>query len=95
MANITIRNIPDSVFQKIKLMSEMDKRSLNNELPLVLEKGVHKMEEENRQYGTPLNKDIQVGIWNELSGKWEDKRGTEEIIKEIHETRSLGREVEL
>lgn len=53
------------------------------------------MEEENRQYGTPLNKDIQVGIWNELSGKWEDKRGTEEIIKEIHETRSLGREVEL
>jgi plasmid stability protein len=95
MANITIRNIPDSIFQKIKLMSEIDKRSLNNELLIVLEKGVRKMEDENKEYGIPLNKDIQISIWKELSGEWEDKRDTEEIIKEIYETRSLGREVEL
>ena len=91
MANITIRNIPDSIFQKIKLMSEIDKRSLNNKLLVVLEKGVRKMEEENKEYEIPLNKNIQISICKELSGKWEDKRDTEEIVKEIYETRSLGK----
>lgn len=53
------------------------------------------MEEENNEYGIPLNKDIQIAIRKELSGKWEDKRDTEEIIKEIYETRSMGRETVL
>ncbi|HQO09089.1 MAG TPA: hypothetical protein PLK90_03005 [Clostridiales bacterium] len=38
--NITIRNIPDDVIDKIKTISKMEKRSLNNEILLVLERGI-------------------------------------------------------
>lgn len=95
MSNITIRNIPDSVFEKIKLLSEIDKRSINNEMLIVLEKGVHQLESQNKQYGVPLNRNAQISIWKKLCGKWQDKRATKEIIKDIYGSRSQGREFKL
>ena len=38
--NITIRNIPDDVINKIRTLSQMEKRSLNNEILFVLERGI-------------------------------------------------------
>mgnify|MGYP006303559133 FL=1 len=39
MANITIRNIPDEIFEQIKKLSSVEKRSINNELLVIIEKG--------------------------------------------------------
>ena len=44
MANITIRNISQSVFDKLKLISRREKRSLNNEILRVIELGLSKIE---------------------------------------------------
>lgn len=93
MMNLTVRNIPDDVINKIKVLSEIDKRSLNNEILIILEKGLYN-ETKNRE-NLKITKDTQIKIWNKLSGNWEDKRNTDEIIKDIYSTRSLGREVEL
>ncbi|HQO09092.1 MAG TPA: hypothetical protein PLK90_03020 [Clostridiales bacterium] len=93
--NITIRNIPDDVIDKIKTISKMEKRSLNNEILIVLERGME--EELKNSFGVKRNisRDSQIEIWKKLSKQWKDDRTTEEIIDDIYNSRTLGREVEL
>lgn len=93
MTNLTVRNIPDEIIKKIKTLSELDKRSLNNEILIILEKGLFN-EIKNRKY-YKISKETQLNIWKKLSGQWEDKRNTKEIIKEIYSNRSLGRDIKL
>jgi plasmid stability protein len=95
MANITIRNISQSVFDKLKLISRREKRSLNNEILRIIELGLSKIEAETGASSSPINKETQLAIWRELSGKWSDRRSAKTIIKEIYESRTPGREVEL
>jgi len=68
MTNITVRNIPDEIIKKIKTLSEVDKRSLNNEILVILEKGLLN-EIKNRKYNK-ISKEAQISIWEKLSGQW-------------------------
>lgn len=95
MANVTVRNIPDSVFKKIKFLSEMDRRSLNNEILIVIEKGMHEMEQERPPLRHKISAEAQVAVWNALCGTWKDSKSKKQTIKEIYDTRSFGREVSL
>lgn len=95
MANITVRNIPDSVFEKIKLLSEIDRRSLNNELLIVIEKGAEALEKQIPQPRPKMSMETQVSLWAELCGQWQDPKSTKKTIKEIYDARTLGREVAL
>lgn len=92
MANLTIRNIPEDVLERLRRRSKMERRSLNNELITVLEKGLSEEESGNRKLPS---RDLQIQIWKELAGRWRDERGTEEIIDDIYRSRSDGRQVEL
>ena len=96
MANITVRNIPEDIFSGIKQLSTLERRSINNELLVVLESGlayetgnIHKTSK-----GT-IPKELQLKIWDNLSGKWEDERSTEQIKKDIINSRTLGRNINL
>ncbi len=89
--NITIRNIPDEVMEKIRTLSKIERRSLNNEFLIVLEKGLETKSTAHEK----STKSIQIDLWRELSGKWEDDRSTGEIIEDIMNNRSMGRDVEL
>ena len=40
MPNLTIRNIPQDLLEKMRKQAKAEKRSLNNEILMVLEKGV-------------------------------------------------------
>jgi hypothetical protein len=40
-------------------------------------------------------KDVQISIWKKLSNKWQDDRTTDEIIDDIYNSRTLGREFQL
>ena len=42
MPNLTVRNIPDDIYDKLKTLSILERRSMNNEILVVLEKGVSK-----------------------------------------------------
>lgn len=95
MANITIRNIPDSVLEKIRTLSSIERRSINSELLLIIETGLN---EETKRKGNTENilpKETQLEIWNKLIGKWEDERSSNEIIKDIYERRTSGRKIDL
>lgn len=93
--NITIRNIPDDVINKIKSLSEMEKRSLNSEILLVLEKGMQEEIKNRFKIKKYISKTSQVNIWKKLSNAWQDDRITEIIIEDIYQNRTLGREFTL
>lgn len=93
--NITIRNIPNDVIDILKTLSQREKRSLNNEILIAIERGVNKELENTFHSNRHISKDTQVKIWEKLAGTWEDDRSTQEIINDIYDSRTLGREFDL
>lgn len=96
MPNITIRDIPDDVFEKIKILSKTDRRSINSEILLLLENGLKCYLSSMRNISNHiLARQSQLEIWNNLLGKWEDNRNTDEIVNDIYANRTKGRDIEL
>ena len=96
MANITVRNIPEDVFSKIKKLSTLERRSINNEILIVLESGLANKTENNfKVMNESIPQELQIKIWDDLSGKWEDTRTTEQIKADIINSRTLGRDISL
>ena len=95
MASITVRNIPDDVLGKIKALSSIKRRSVNNEILVILERGTYDEYEEKLQERKNLSKSTQLEIWKRLAGTWDDSRSAKEIIEDIYTHRTVGREVKL
>ena len=93
--NLTIRNIPDDVINKIRTLSQMEKRSLNNEILFVLEQGIQEEVQHFFNIKRNISKNVQISIWKKLSKEWQDDRSTSEIINDIYNSRTLGREFQL
>ncbi len=95
MANLTVRNIPDELLNKIRLLSIIEKRSVNSEILMVLEKGLSKESDSVNYVKNQLSNDTQIKLWQNLGGRWKDSRSTAEIISDIIGSRSQGRRVDL
>ena len=93
--NLTIRNIPDEVINKIRTLSQVERRSLNSEILVVLEHGLNEKLGHLFNIKSNTTKELQVNIWRGLAAKWEDDRTANEIINDIYERRTMGRDVEL
>jgi plasmid stability protein len=95
MASITVRNIPEEVLERIRALSSIERRSLNNEILVILERGTFSEYEEKLLKRKFLSKSTQMDMWKRLVGTWEDTRSAKEIIEDIYSNRTAGREVEL
>ena len=95
MANLTVRNIPDELLNKIRLLSIIEKRSVNSEVLMVLEKGLSKESDSVNYVQNQISNDTQIKLWQNLCGRWKDSRSTAEIISDIIGSRSEGRSVDL
>jgi len=95
MKSITVRNLPDELLDRLRTLSVIEKRSLNNEILIVLEKGLAKESEYKTNIKNHLSMETQIKIWQNLSGQWKDNRSTDEIIHDIIDSRSEGRSVDL
>jgi plasmid stability protein len=95
MASITVRNIPDDMLEKIKTLSSIERRSLNSEILIILERGTYTEYEEKLHKRRYLSKSTQVEIWKQLMGTWEDTRSAKEIIDDIYSSRTTGRDIDL
>lgn len=93
MKNITVRNIPTSIIDKLRLLSALDRRSMNNELLVALETGVKELELKHPRSSAGVSSSAQIALWKGLCGKWKDKKSKEAQIKELSEDRTMGREV--
>ena len=72
MANITVRNIPDELLNKIKTLSISNNRSLNSEILMVLEKELSKESNSANYLKDHISKDTQIKLWQNLCGRWKD-----------------------
>lgn len=96
MSSMTVRDIPEDVLETLRALSSRERRSLNSEILVVLEEGVR-----SHLAGKPaaglerVPRDIQLALWKELAGTWEDERDTAEIVADIRRARSMGRKVAL
>ena len=95
MANITIRNIPDDVFERIRVLAALERRSINNELLVLIEEGTGAAVRNRLRDRKPVSREAQLHLWQDLCGRWEDDRSTERIVEDIREARTLGRELPL
>ena len=95
MASITIRNIPDSLLNRIRTLSEVEKRSINSEMLIIIEKGLSEEADVKTNSENLIPKETQINIWGKLSGSWIDSRSTKAIIEDIYSARTKGRPVEL
>ncbi|MBN1501040.1 MAG: hypothetical protein JW982_12840 [Spirochaetes bacterium] len=93
MVNLTVRNIPDIIIDKIRSLSKTERRSINNEIIIILEKGLENVIKNEPK--TSISYSAQIEMWEELSGKWEDNRTTNEIVNDILNHRTHGRKVNL
>ena len=73
----------------------MEKRSLNSEILMILEKGLVEESKSITSLKNYLSNDTQIKLWQNLCGKWKDSRSTVEIISDIIDSRSEGRSVDL
>ncbi len=42
-----------------------------------------------------ITKELQISTWKRLANQWTDDRSTQEMIEDIYENRTQGREIEL
>ncbi|MFA6567692.1 MAG: hypothetical protein WCS96_05720 [Victivallales bacterium] len=91
MKSITVRNIPDEVVEAARMLSIKERRSLNNELIVIMENGLNSI----RLSPAALKTDLREDPWKKLSGKWKDKRNAKEIIDDIYSSRTIGKEIKL
>ncbi|OHD57917.1 MAG: hypothetical protein A2014_02855 [Spirochaetes bacterium GWF1_49_6] len=96
MSSITVRNIPDDIFETVKTLAKTERRSVNNEIVILIETGLRSHLDGDKPVITPpISRETQLSLWKEMSGKWEDDRTTGEIISDIYGHRTMGREVSL
>ncbi|MCF6097147.1 Arc family DNA-binding protein [Thermovorax subterraneus] len=93
MASLTIRNIPASLLERLRRLSEAERRSLNNEIIVILEKSLKKYPPDYDK--NVISVEAQVELWNKLAGEWDDSRSSDEIINDILSHRTAGRGVKL
>jgi len=93
MPSLTIRNITETTLEELRILSRRERRSMNNELLLVLEEGLSMKGESLER--DPVNPELQSELWAGLCGRWQDERDTDAIIADIRGHRSEGREVSL
>ena len=96
MASMTVRDIPGEMLDKIRVLSERERRSLNKQFLVIVEDGLktHTAALERGRESGPTSS-LQVALWRDIVGKWEDERTTDEIIANIRRSRTVGREVRL
>lgn len=96
MPSLTVRNIPDGLLDRIRILSIHERRSINNEVLTILEKGIEtQIASELNKSPSILSKSTQIDLWKDLCGKWADDRKTDEIIEDIYNARTKGRDVNL
>jgi hypothetical protein len=96
MPSMTVRDIPGEMLNTIKVLSERERRSINKQFLVIVEDGLktHTAALERGRESGP-SPSLQLALWRDIAGKWEDERSTAEIIADIRRNRTIGREVQL
>lgn len=94
MVCLTLRNIPEEILKRLKIIAVRDRRSLNSELLITIEQGLAaRLAAETSvpapgQSGGNLSAASREKIWGELCGSWQDSRTLQDTIYDVYSARS-------
>jgi plasmid stability protein len=95
MASLTVRSIPAALLDHIRALAVVDRRSLNSEVLVLLERSLETERGSPPGRGTAPDAATQLGLWEHLCGAWQDERSAAEISADIRARRTPGRAVDL
>ena len=95
MPSITLRGLDEHVLERIRTLAEVERRSLNSELLVLIDRALERELHFAGHRNAPVPKETQLRLWRHMSGWWQDERSTDEIVADIHAARTPGREIEL
>ncbi len=99
MKSVTLRNVPNALAASVRALAASERRSINSEFLVLLEEGLASHCGKGRDAGASaameMTKDRQLAVWEALCGAWVDDRDTDELVTDIMDRRTLGREVRL
>jgi hypothetical protein len=80
MANLQIKGIQDDLYERIKEMAASENRSISQQVLFLIKEYLLRK-------GCSQSSKPPAQVLLELSGSWEDKRDSEEILSEIKRSR--------
>lgn len=96
MVAITIKNIPESVINKIKDISFHENMSMNNKIIAILTSGIsHDFTKKKNNYFSSLSSQLRAKTWRKIAKQWDDTRSAKQITEDIYKNRSEGRSIHL
>jgi plasmid stability protein len=93
MASLTLKNIPDSLLDRLRARAAVDRRSVSQEMIHLLERSLDAVPEADRDALAAAR--VQAEAWARLGGRWESDRSVEDEVREIFAARTAGRKVDL
>ncbi len=87
MPSLTIKDLPDPLWARLRQRAAADRRSLNREVIHLLERVLAEALAEQIE--------AQVRMWHALAGRWDADQEPVEEIDALYAARTPGRRVEL
>jgi plasmid stability protein len=94
MPSLTLKDIPTPLMERLRTRADQDQRSLNREAIWLLEQAM----ESSADPATQLKQETaaQLGAWRAMAGRWQGDAGdTDDLVAEIYQSRTQGREFSL
>lgn len=108
MPSFTLKNIPETLMNRLRQRAQRNHRSLAKELQLLLEEALAEAWPAGARETEPryramlhasddklLDRDTQVDVWRDLCGQWQSDLDPKAEIEAIYAARTAGREVDL
>jgi plasmid stability protein len=94
MPSLTLKDVPVPLLERLRSRAARDQRSLNREAIWLLEQAM----EPSCDPATQIEheRESQLAAWRALAGKWQGTpQDVDDLVADIYESRTLGREVVL
>lgn len=94
MPSLTLKDIPMPLMERLRVRAAEDQRSLNREAIWLLEQAL----EPSGDAALHLRqeREAQLAAWQSLAGRWQGTdEETDEVVADIYESRTQGREISL
>jgi plasmid stability protein len=94
MPSLTLKDIPTPLVEHLRSRAAQYQRSLTHEAIWLSEQALESSADPARRL--PQETDARIGAREALSGRWEaSKRDTDDLIADIDQSRTQGREITL
>ena len=80
MATLTLRNVPEELYERLKAQATMNRRSLNQEAIAILERNVAKRPRTPEEQAELFARLAADGQRDRLAGVWLDAESVKEMI---------------